>query len=131
MPISLRGFLLCFVGLCIAFVPVLFYAGILVCIEPASALMLEVVRLGFGRISWLIGIHISVYIGLFIALGALVYVLDSLLPWMFLRVLLLCIVLVLPVLSSFARILTYGSIQGRGGTYTFWEAVHRYIEKRR
>jgi hypothetical protein len=52
-----------------------------------------------------------------------------LLPWHRIRVLLLSALLVLPVLSSFARVITYSSFQGSGGTYTFWEAVHRYFNK--
>ena len=131
MPITLRSFVLCFVALCVAFVPVLFWAGLVASIEPASSLLLRIPEFGFDPMAWFVGIHVSIYIGIFMGIGALAYVLIRLLPWQTVRIVLLLIVLLLPVLSSFARVLTYSSIQGRGGTYTFWEAVHRYFEKRR
>ena len=129
MPISLRGFLVCFVTLCVAFVPVLFYAGLYLSIEPASAFILLIFTHRLDRISWWLGFHVSVYIGVFTAIGALAYVLVRLLPWRPTRLLLLVVLLALPVISSFARVLTYSSIQGSGGTYTFWGAAHRYFEK--
>lgn len=131
MPLSLRAFLICFVALCVGFVPVLFYAGLYASIEPASAIILHIVHVGFDRISWWMGIHVSIYIGVFMALGALGYVIVRLVPWRPVRLLLLSALLLLPVLGSFARVITYSSIQGSGGTYTFWEAVHRYFQKQR
>jgi hypothetical protein len=129
MPVTLRSFLICFVALCIAFVPVLYYAGLYASIEPASALILHTLEHRIDRASWFIGIHVSIYIYAFTAIGALAYVLVRLLPWRAVRVLLVAALLALPITSSFARVITYSCIQGSGGTYTFWTAVHRYFER--
>lgn len=41
------------------------------------------------------------------------------------------VLVLLAVLScSFLREITYSSIQGQGGTYTFWGAANRFFEKR-
>ncbi len=130
LPLSRRSFLVCFVSLCIAFVPVLFYAGLLGAIEPVSALILDIFRIGFDRIAVLMGIHSFIYVAVFTGIGAFAYFLIRFLPWRVAQILSFALLLSLPVLSSFARVLTYASIQGNGGTYTFWEAVHRYFEKR-
>jgi hypothetical protein len=131
MPLSSRSFLFCFVSLCAAFVPVICILGWFILIEPVSALVLEICRMGICRPAWFIGINASIYIGVFTGVGALVYFLISYVPWRNVRVIALGLVLLLPVLSSFARVITYSGWGGSGGTYTFWEAVHRYFEKRR
>lgn len=132
MPLSLRSFLLCFVALCVAFVPVFIFVNFWTFILPISALALTV---SWSRLEWSlllsIGIYVSVYIGLFTGVGALAYVLIRRVPRRSVRIILLSILLSLPVLSSFARVITYGGLRWGGGTYTFWEAVHRYFEKRR
>ena len=131
MPLSLRNFLICFVGFCVAFVPVLYWAGLYASIEPASALVLHISQKRLNRLSWLMGIHVSVYVALFTGVGALTYVLIRRLPWRRARIVALISLLSLPVLCSFLRVLTYSSIQGGGGTYTFWTAIERYFERRR
>ena len=130
MPIGHRAFLVIFVALCVAFVPVVFYAGFYASMEPASALILRILRKRLNRVSWLLGIHVSVYIGFFTGVGTLAYILVRLVPGRAVRLFLLVVILALPFVCSFARVLTYSSIQGSGGTYTFWGAVHRYFEKR-
>jgi len=130
MSISLRGFLVCFVALCVAFVPVLFNAGLYLSIEPVSAFILHIFTHRLDRISWWLGLHVGVYTCVFSAIGALACVLLLFLPWRPIRLLLLAMLFALPVISSFARVLTYSSIQGSGGTYTFWGAAHRYFENR-
>jgi len=130
MPFSRRSFLLCFVSLCIAFVPVLIFGGFWLAIEPVSALILDMFRIGFDRIAILMGIHVLVYIGVFTAVGALAYFLMRLIPWRTAQWFALAVLLSFPVCCTFARVLTYSDFEGSGGTYTFWEAVHRYFERR-
>ena len=130
MPLSRRSFLLCFVPLCVAFVPILFYAGFLASIEPVSALILDILRLGFDRVAIAMGIHVLIYVGAFTLIGMFAYFVTRLLAWNSARWFLLIVYLLLPIFCSFARVLTYSSLQGSGGTYTFWEAVNRYLEKR-
>jgi hypothetical protein len=127
MLLERRDFLICFVSACIAFVPVVYIGGLIVCIEPVSALMLHI---GFSRISIWIAIHILIYTAAFLGIGTASYALIRRLPWNLAREFALVGLLALPVLSSFARVLTYSSIQGRGGTYNFWEATERYFERR-
>ena len=129
MPLSRRSFLLSFVSLCIAFVPVVLLGPLFIAIEPVSALILDIFRYGFERVSILVGIHVLIYTGAFTAIGTIVYFLIRFLPWRRAQWLSLAAFLSLPVCCSFARVLTYTSIQGSGGTYTFWEAVDRYFEK--
>lgn len=74
-------------------------------------------------------IHVLLYVGAFTTIGALAYFLVRFLPWRAAQWLSFAILLSVPVACSFARVLTYASIQGSSGTYTFWEAVHRYFEK--
>ena len=100
-----------------------------IAIEPVSALILDIFRFGFERVSILVGIHALIYTGAFTAIGAIAYFLMRFLPWRTAQWFSLAVLLSLPVLCSFARVLTTSSIQDRGGTYTFWEAVHRYFER--
>ena len=130
MPLSRRSFLFCFIPLCVAFVPVLFYAGLLVSIEPVSALVLDIFRIGFDRIAIWMGIHVLIYVGAFTLIGMFGYYVTRFLAWKSAQWLLLSVFLLLPIFCSFSRVLTYSSIQGSGGTYTFWEAVDRYFETR-
>ena len=128
MLLERRVFLICFVSTCIAFVPVLFWAGIYDCIVPVSALVLS---MGFKKISIWMVIHIIFYTVAFFGIGNASYALIRRLPWNLAREFSLVALLILPFVSSFARVLTYSSLAGRGGTYTFWEATERYFEKKR
>jgi hypothetical protein len=76
------------------------YSGLFILIEPVSALVLEICRMGICRPAWFIGINASIYIGVFTGVGALVYFLISYVPWRNVRVIALGLVLLLPVLSS-------------------------------
>ena len=131
MPLSRRSFLLSFVSLCVAFVPVVLLGPFFAFMEPVSAIILDIFYFGFERVSILVGIHALIYIGAFTAIGAFAYFLIRFLRWRTAQWLSLAVLLSLPVLCSFARVLTSASMDGRGGTYTFWEAVHRYFEKNR
>ena len=124
-----RTFVVAFVLLCVAFVPVLFYAGLYASITPTAYLVSGLFR-HWNRITLWVLFHIFVYVALFTGAGFLIHWLTGFLPWCRIRIVVLLITLSLPFVSSFARVLTYSSIQGSGGTYTFWEAVHRYFERR-
>jgi hypothetical protein len=129
MPLSRRSFLLSFVTLCVAVVPVVLVGPFFVAIEPVSALILDIFRFGFERVSILVAIHVLIYTGAFTGIGAIAYFLMRSLPWRTAQWFSIALLLSLPVLCSFARVVTYSSWDGGGGTYTFWEAVHRYFEK--
>ena len=134
VPLSRRSFLIVFVSLCVAVVPVAVFGPLFIIIEPVSALLLEIFRVAFKRpssafLSILFGIHALVYIGAFTAIGAAAYFLIRFLPWRAAQWFAIAALLSLPVICSFACVLTYSSMAGAGGTYTFWEAVHRYFEK--
>ena len=134
VPLSRRSFLIVFVSLCVAVVPVVAFGPLFIIIEPVSALLLDIFRFGFKTrsnilLSILFCIHVLIYTGAFTAIGAAAYFLIRFLPWRAAQWFAIAVLLSLPVLCSFARVLTYSSIAGAGGTYTFWEAVHRYFEK--
>lgn len=131
MLLERRDFLICFVVACIAFVPVASFAEpfarLLLCIMPVSALMLHI---GFSLGSIWIAIQILIYTAAFLGIGNASYVLIRRLPWNLAREFSTAIVLLLPLLSSFAPVITYYGFSGRGGTYNFWEAGNRYFELR-
>jgi len=124
-----RTFVLAFVLLCVAFVPILFYAGLYASITPTACLLLGLFD-HWAATLWVL-LHIIVYVALFTGIGLLIHWLTRFLPWHSIRVAVLLIALSLPLVSSFARVLTYSSIRGCGGTYTFWEAISRLFERHR
>jgi hypothetical protein len=127
MLLERRDFLVFFVVACIAFVPVVFFAPFLVCIMPVSALILH---LGFNWGSIWMGVHILFYTVIYLGIGNVGYALIKRMPWNLAREFSLAALLLLPLWSSFARVITYSSFQGEGGTYNFWEAGNRYFEIR-
>lgn len=132
MPLRLRSFLLCFVILCVAFVPVFFTTIFKEFIEPLSVHLLTGRHSFHGMELLLMGFYVSIYIGVFTGIGALAYILIRRVPWYSVRIILLSLLLSLPVFCSFSRVITsYGAFSGRGDTYTFWEVAHRYFEKSR
>jgi hypothetical protein len=70
------------------------------------------------------------YIGAFTLIGMFAHYVTRFLCWKSARLFLLSVFLLLPIFCSLARVLTYSIFYGRDGTYTFWEAVDRYFEKR-
>ncbi|WP_264485071.1 hypothetical protein [Luteolibacter arcticus] len=107
--------------------PVIYFGGLIVCIEPVSALMLHI---GSGLLSIWIAIHVLIYTAAFLGIGSASYAIIRRIPSKLAREFSVVALLTLPIWSSFARVITYSSLQGRGGTYNFWEAVDRYVEKR-
>ncbi len=131
MPISRRRFLLCFVALCVAFTPAFIFALWAHRVEPASALILYLVG-GVSRpLATLLLFYIGVYIGIFILFGIIAYALARLIPHRVVRGLILLVFLALPIASSFARVVHSEDNFYSSGTYTFWGAVHRYLEVNR
>jgi hypothetical protein len=129
MPVSRCNFLLCFVSLCIAFVPVPFFAVFVSSVQPVSALILEIFSGRFDGVAVFMTILVLIYTGFFTTVGGLGYYIAQHLPIQAARWFLLGFLLAIPVACSFARVVTYSSFNGNSGTYTFWEAVHRYFEK--
>jgi hypothetical protein len=128
---SRRIFVVWFVALSATFVPVLFWAGIFSSIVPTFCIFLSMFGHRVKAITWWQLAHVLVYLSIFAGFALAVFRVASFIPGQVLRQSLLVLILLLPVLSSFARVLTYSSIQGGGGTYNFWTAVERYFEKRR
>ena len=100
MPLSRRSFLLSFVSLCVAFVPVVLLGPFFAFIEPVSAIILDIFYFGFERVSILVGIHALIYIGGFTAIGAFAYFLIRFLRWRTAQWLSLAVLLSLPVLRT-------------------------------
>ena len=128
MLLDRRDFLVFFVAACMAFVPVVLFGGFFVYVMPISALVLQI---GVGMNWILIAIYLPIYTAVFLGVGAAGYAMIRRLPWNLAREFALVGLLTLPLLSTFARVVTYVGWEGRGGTYTFWEAGDRYFEKSR
>ena len=127
MLLDRRDFLVFFVAACMAFVPVVFFGGFYISVMPISAMILHI---GNGMNLILMAIYLPIYTAVFLGVGAAGYAMIGRLPWNLAREFALVGLLILPLLSSFARVITYVGWDGRGGTYTFWEAGDRYFEKR-
>ena len=128
MPLSRLRFLLCFVSLCVAFVPVPWFGrDDLVAIAPVSALIFIILCTGWNPIAAWMSFYALFHVGAFTVIGALACFLTRFLPWRAAQWSSLAVLLSLPVACSFARVLT--DIRAGEDTYTFWEVVHRLIEK--
>jgi hypothetical protein len=127
-------FVLAFVALCSAFVPVLLYFVVFVVVAPISYFVwwiLSDYMWGEWKAALFAAWWLSGYLFVYFAIGALVWWAVRKVPWRVARTIILTAVLLLPVAASFARVITHGGLWGRGGTYTFWEAVVRHQERNR
>ena len=126
-------YLLAFMALATAFVPVLVNFGVIAFIVPtvwvlgsaASEILLADWRPGMGFL-----VYSALYLTLFFGSACLTFWLFSLVRSRFVSTALQSAALLGLFTCSFLPKLTYGSIQGRGGTYTFWGAVDRFFERR-
>lgn len=131
-PLSRRQFCFGFVLLAVCFVPIVINLGLVGLIVPTcygiAVTLKELVRL-HGRLALAFGLYSAVYIVVFYLLARLLHLVIG--CFQHDRAVKALQILVLAALfgCSFLRVLTYGSIQGRGGTYMFWTAVERYFER--
>ena len=126
-------YLLAFMALATAFVPVLVNFGVIAFIVPTvwalGSAATEIFSADWGPgIGFLV--YSALYLALFYGFARLTFWLFSLVRCRSIRITLQSAVLLGLFTCSFLPKLTYGSIQGRGGTYTFWGAVDRYFERR-
>jgi hypothetical protein len=117
-----------FCVLCFVFTPVCFALGWQTIIAPLPVLVWTFF-IGSAKswTLWKVG-YLLFYGGLFFGLGLL----ASKAIWKRtsgrLCALLFSILLLIPVATSFLPIVTYHSLKGGGGTYTFWTALARYFD---
>ena len=120
-------------ALATAFVPVVVSFGLVAFIVP-TVWVLGSAATEFFSADWGPGLafllYSALYLALFYGLARLTFWLFSLVRRGAVRITLQSAALLGLFACSFLRELTYGSIQGRGGTYTFWGAVDRYFERR-
>ena len=120
-------------ALAICFVPIVISFGLVAWAVPLcwglASLVHELVDLDW-RPALGFGIYVACYLGLYYLVARVSYYLIGLTRHSTTIVCLQIAILLALFGCSFLRVLTYGSIQGRGGTYTFWTAVERFIERR-
>jgi len=121
-----------FITFAATFVPVLLNFGLVVYAVPAAYIVLFVGRTlvhgKFAKAFWSFG-HLAIYLLVFYAAARLVFWLSERTHSPVLRRVVQVAALLALFSCSFVRAITYSSIQGGGGTYTFWTAISRYIEK--
>ena len=121
-----------FVACAAIFVPVMFDFGLISYVVPTGFMAVKFVYSlfgGDGRFSLGIVFHLLFYLLLFYGAARLSFLLfmrtgSRTIHWA------VPLVVVVSFLScSFLRVITYSSIQGQGGSYTFWGAASRYVER--
>lgn len=119
--------------LAVLFVPIVINFGLVVWVVPNAwgftSLFKEIFRLKF-RHSLGFGFYSLIYSSIFYLAARVTFWVTSRLTRQHLGLAVQCLLLVGLFSCSFLRVLTYSSMQGRGGTYTFWGAVDRYFERR-
>lgn len=128
-----RNYLFAFMALATAFVPVFVNFGLIAFIVPtvwvigsaASEIFSADWRQGTGFF-----VYAALYFALFYCSACLTFWLFSLVRSRAVKTALQSAALLGLFTCSLLPIITYGSIQGRGGSYTFWGAVDRYFERR-
>jgi|APCry1669189000_1035189.scaffolds.fasta_scaffold07810_6 hypothetical protein len=125
-------FIVLFVALSFVFVPLLLFLGLVAYIVPTAQMTYG----GFATLlsgniagSAMIFLHVLIYLAAFYGMAHLSYFMSKLFKMRFWIMSFQFLVLTSIFSCSFLRVITYSSIQGAGGTYTYWEAIHRYIEK--
>lgn len=122
-----------FVCIALVFVPVLFNFGLVGFIVPALwgiASSVRAATTGHFTQALVLIVYFGIYFAAFFAMALLTDWIARKTPSVPVRIALRIAILCCVASCGFMRVLTYGSIQGRGGTYTFWTAAERFIEKR-
>lgn len=126
------SYVLTFVAFAVVFVPVIFDRGIVLYIIPTGYLGLiavgTLIRGGFMLALWALS-FIAAYLVLFYTAARVVFGLSTRLASQGLRQAVQITALLALFSCSFARVITYHSLRGAGGTYTFWAAASRYLHK--
>ena len=128
-----RGYIVLCTALSICFVPVFFYFGLTAAWLPLSAVAFDFLA---KLMRWVPPSTIQPLVLLYFLGYALVFVCIALavtcltarlsfrtkwrLRWLY------CVIL---FFISFLPVLTYSSIRGNGGDYSFWSAIPRYVDK--
>ncbi len=128
-----RPFVCLFILTAALFVPVLFFLGFSAFVVPTVCgfwiLGLHVLQ-GDWTVAMFVVMHLILYLGAAAALAHITYWVISWVSRPRWRKVLQSLVLAGLFGSSFASVLTYGSFKGGGGTYNFWTAAYRFLEKR-
>ena len=128
-----RFYLPAFMILSTAFVPVLINFGLVVFIVPAGWGLCSMLQELFAfkmRLFLGFAVYSAIYLSIFYAAALVSFRIVSLVRIRALRTALVATILGGLFACSFLKVITYGSIQGRGGTYHFWGAAGRVLEKR-
>jgi hypothetical protein len=120
-----------FIAFAATFIPVVLYFGIIVWDVPAAWIAIFVgnalLRAKFAQALMSFG-HLAVYLLVFYAAARVTLWLSTRPDSQTVRSTIQVIVLLALFSCSFLRAITYQSLAGRGGTYTFWGAASRYFE---
>ncbi|WP_035608520.1 hypothetical protein [Haloferula sp. BvORR071] len=126
-------FVTLFVVLAIAFVPILISFGLVAFTVPTVwgyvSTFAELARFKASH-AFGFSIHCAFYTAIFYGLARLAHAISVPMKGPRIRLAFQCVILAGIVLCSFLRVITYSSFGGQGGTYTFWGALERFIEKR-
>ena len=130
---SRKLFVIVFVTTAVCFVPILIDFGLVAWIVPTGWGIVSTIN-ELADSDWRpasgFALYSAFYIGLFYAIARFI---DFLIRFARGRRGIWTIQIIVIVglfCCSFLHVLTYGSIQGKGGTYTFWTAIERYFERR-
>ena len=126
-------YLAAFTALCVAFVPVYFFFGSSEITVPVSAVLFDALRrylwegkTGVRLFGW---ICVGLYVLFFMIIGTSLIQVTAKIVSSARRILIRRLLLLFVFLVSFAPLITYISMAGRGGHYSFWTAVYRYFER--
>lgn len=121
-----------FIAFAATFVPVILFFGIVVYSVPAAYIVFfagyTLIRGKLAQALWSFG-HLSVYLFLFYAAARFTFRLSEGFESRTTRVSIRVAILLALFSCSFLRCITYSSLAGSGGTYTFWGAVSRFVER--
>lgn len=127
-----RHFVALFLILAITFVPVIFFFGMVVFVVPTAwgffGTFHQLYRAEFP-IACIYSIYSLVFTGIYYGFARLAYWMTSLVGLKQGRVAAQSAILLALFACSFVKVLTYASFGGHGGTYTFWGAAERFLEK--
>lgn len=115
-----------FLVLASTFVPVVLHYGLIVYVVPLICPLFVTGAIGIAVYLYLL-FYLALFYGAARLTSSWVWAIQSL----SLRFGIVALIYAGIFSCSFMRVLTYTSIQGQGGTYTFWTALDRYHERYR
>lgn len=121
-----------FIALAVTFVPVLLNCGIVTYIVPSGFIAIfaggALVRGKLAQAFWSFGL-LAIYLLIFYAAARFVFWISTRSTSPTVRRGVQLIALLALFSCSFFRVVTYSSLQGNGGIYSFWTATSRYLDK--